>query len=400
VEIDAGALHGDQESRTEGANFSAPGFGSANGVAFNTGITGGNGTQWAVLARQPLIDAANRADARQLRHGGDLAEAQLTQARAELALRVARAYFDVLIAADAERTLRQQAEAAERAAAEASERFDAGDLPVTDSLEAQARLDATRARLVDAQGELELKRAAFTDITQLPASALVGLDADAPLAAATPAPVEQWLSQAEAGSPLLAMQRIAADMARDRIDQHRALSAPRLALVAQASGQQAHGTGDYGVARNSTASRTIGLQLSIPVFTGGMRGARYDEAVADADQAGFELERTRQAVAQQTRRAWLGVSQGAARIASLAQARRSAHSRLDATQLGVEAGARTTLDLVNAQSDALAADAAWSRARYEWLFSRLQLAAAAGDASEEQIAEISAALRSPPAAQQ
>ena len=393
VEVSAGAMHGDQSSRTSGANFLAPGFGSSNDVTFNTSIAGGNGAQWGVVARQPLFDAGNRARAHSLNHEVELSDARMAQARADLALRVARAYFDVLIAQDTLHTLELQTRAAQSAAAEAQERFNVGDLPITDSLEAQARLDAIEARRIDAQNDLELKSVAFTDITQLPATDLQGFDPDASLATSPPSGLAQWLQRAEVANPRLLMARVAGDLARDQIDQFRALSSPRLSLVAQANRQQFHGDGDYGVARTSAASSTIGIMLSIPVFTGGMRTAQHDQAVADSDQARSELEQTRQQVSQQTRGAWLGVSQGIGRLSALAQALRSAERRLDATRLGLEAGARTTLDLVNAQSDALDARSAWSRARYEWLWSRLQLSAAAGELGEEQIAAASTSLR-------
>ena len=93
----------------------------------------------------------------------------------------------------------------------------------------------------------------------------------------------------------------------------------------------------------------IGLQLSVPLYTGGMRGAREQEALRGIDKARAQADRTRQQVAQQTRTAWLGLTVGAGRITSLSQALVSTRSRLDATRLGRQVGDRTTLDLLRSE---------------------------------------------------
>lgn len=131
----------------------------------------------------------------------------------------------------------------------------------------------------------------------------------------------------------------------------------------------------------------IGLQLSVPLFTGGYRGAKEEEALRLADKATAELERTRQQVAQQVRAAWLGLSVGAERVRSLDEALSASLSRADATQTGRDVGQRTTLDLLNAENDAAAARLSLAQGRVALLLDRLRLAALVGQLDE-------AALRS------
>ena len=48
-----GVANGD--TSTQGARFSAPGFGTVDGANFDTSINGGTATRWALQARQPLL---------------------------------------------------------------------------------------------------------------------------------------------------------------------------------------------------------------------------------------------------------------------------------------------------------------------------------------------------------
>ena len=146
----------------------------------------------------------------------------------------------------------------------------------------------------------------------------------------------------------------------------------------------------------SSNNSVVGLQLSIPLYTGGMRGARGDEAVAMAEKARFEVDATRKAVVLQTRGAWLGATGGLNRIQSYERAVESARQRLDATEIGHEVGARTTLDLLNAQADLFRALRELQHAKYQVLLDRLTLAKAAGELSEEDLRAANANLVSGP----
>jgi len=126
-------------------------------------------------------------------------------------------------------------------------------------------------------------------------------------------------------------------------------------LVAQAGRDRLSGSGDFGSASNSGTNRMIGIQFSVPLFTGGYRGAKEVESLRMVDKATAELERTRQQVTQQVRAAWLGLSLGAERVHSLDEALAASLARADATQTGRDVGRRTTLDLLNVENDAAAA---------------------------------------------
>ena len=387
------------DTSVHGAQFSTPGFGSSDGVAFNTSVNRGTLGRWALSASLPLISRERDAQGRQLVLSADVADLEWQEAQQTLMLATAQRYFDVVLAADALRVLRQQQVAVSSALTETQDRFRLGDVPVTDTFEAAARAEAITAQALALETDLQLKQAAFTDATGLQPNTVQWMAPGADATRAAPAgdqPLAFWMSESAARNFMLRMQLAAVEVATQEAAKSRGALSPSLDLVAQVGRERLSGSGDFGSASNSSGNRMIGLQLSVPLYTGGMRGAREQEALRGIDKARAQADRTRQQVAQQTRAAWLGLSVGSGRIAALSQALVSSRSRLDATRLGRQVGDRTTLDLLNAENDAASAELTLLQARVEFLMNRLRLAAVAGRLDEAWLQSANASLQPSP----
>ena len=395
------------ETDTRGAQFSAPGFGQATGVGFSTSVTNGTSGRWAVTATQPLYNPQRRAQQQQLSLSAELVDLEWQAAGQALMLRTAERYFDLALAEEAQRVLRLQMDAVQRATTEAQDRFKLGSVPVTDTHEARARLASVRAQVLSAESDVQLKRSLLADSTGLPATALVArLPASLPAAStaashgsaggAAVRTLETWLNEAQAGNPDIRSQLLAAEVARQEAGKYSRRSSATVDLVAQAGRDRLSGSGDFGSASNTGANRMIGIQLSVPLFTGGYRDAKQEEAMRLADKAAADVERTRQEVAQQVRAAWQGLSVGAERVQALAEALNASGARRDATQLGREVGQRTTLDLLNAENDAASAQLSLAQGRVGLLLDRLRLAALTGQLDEGALRSVNAELTAPP----
>jgi outer membrane protein len=386
----AGVAGGD--SSVSGAQFSAPGLGTSNGVGFDTSVNRGTLTRWAVSASLPLYNRERTAQERQLGLSADVADLEWAAAQQTLMLATAQRYFDLVLASESLQVLRRQQTAVGNALVETRDRFRLGDVPVTDTHEAAARAEAVAAEVLALEADLQLKQAVFADATGLsPAVDRLAMpDDDAPPPEAQP--LTLWLADADAHNPQLRMQLAAVDVARAEAAKSRGALAPSVELVAQVGRDRLSGSGDFGNAANASGNRLIGLQLTVPLYTGGMRGAREQEALRGVDKAEAQSERARQQVEQQTRAAWLGLTVGTGRIKALAQALVSTRSRLESTRLGRQVGDRTTLDLLNAENDAASAELTLLQARIEWLMNRLRLAAAAGRLDEAALQSVNASL--------
>ncbi|TAM51045.1 MAG: transporter [Burkholderiaceae bacterium] len=380
------------DSRTTGANFSTPAFGQSNGVDFNTSINDGNASGWTLEARQPLISRERQARSRQLEISANAADLEWQSARQDLMLHTVQRYFAVVLARRKLELLRQQHGAVEKALAEAKDRFALGDAPVTDTYEASARAQNLRAQVLVADNELQLAQTALSDATGLVSPSLQTLPPAANVVPAALPPLAHWLALASDGNPLLRMQQTKAQVAHEETVKLGATSSATLDLVAQTGQQHLNGVGDFGPANNTTRQSMIGVQLTIPLYTGGYRSAHQQEAVHLEDKALAEVELSRQQISQQTRAAWLGLQAGDARIGALAEAVKASRARLDATQLGRQVGDRTTLDLLNAESDTSSAELALLQAKVDVLLDQLRLQALTGQLDEARLEAVNTLL--------
>lgn len=390
------------ETEAQGAQFSAPGLGTSKGVGFATSVTNGSAGRWSVTAAMPLYNPERRAQQRQLNLSADLADLAWQNAAQALMLRTAEAYFELALAEDTVRVLGGQMAAVQRAATEAQDRFQLGAIPVTATHEARARLAGLRAQWLAAQTERDLLRQRLADSTGLP---IAGLGARLPGAlsmqdAATSnddaAALDHWLSQSQTGHPEIRTRLLSVALARQEAEKFSRRASASVDLVAQAGRERASGSGDFGPAGNTGVNRMVGVQLTVPLFTGGYRDAKEDEALRLADQAAAELALTREQVAQQTRAAWLRWQVGGQRLRALEEALAASLSRADATGTGRDVGQRTTLDVLNAENDAAAARLALAQGRVAWLLDRLRLAALAGRLDENLLRATQAALSAAP----
>lgn len=379
------------DSVTRGAEFSAPGFGSSTGVEFATDISQGRATRWSLSAQQPLYDAGRFADAAQLRNAAQISALRFTGSEQQLRLNVARRYFDVLQTRDAADTSRQLLQATQRARDEATARFETGDASTLDRNDAQARLDALNAELLAAANAQLQAESAWSDLTGLDAADITALPDAAALATAGLEPLADWQQRA-LQHPALRMQELAVDSAAREAGRYGSLNGLRVELVAGIGHDRLDGDGDYGRAHVSTDTTQIGVQASLPLFTGGLRSAQRAQARALAQQSQAQRDAAQLDVTAQVRTAWQGLNLAAARLTALEQALRSAQARLDATRIGVDSGERSTLELLDAEADLAGTRSQWRAGRYEWLYGRLRLAAAAGVLADTDLRAADAAL--------
>lgn len=384
VALTASAGLATNENEMRGAQFSAPGLGQSNGVNFATSVTGGTATRWALQASQPLINPVRSAQQQQLGLQADMTDLQWQAAEQATMLRTAQRYFDVAVAQEALQVLDRQLQAVQKASTEAQDRYELGSLPITDTHEARARLAGLRAQRLAAQTDLDVKRRLLADSTGLPGSSLA-VQLPGNLQPAAPRDLTAWQSDAEATNPSLRMQALALDIAKAEAQKHSLRAATTVDLVAQAGQERLHGSGDFGNARNKSVNAMVGVQINVPLYTGGWRSAKQDEALALQAKAEAQVQSTREQVAQQVHGAWLGLSVGAGRVQALGEALAASEARLDATRLGHEVGHRTLLDVLNAENDAAAARLALAQARTGLLLDRLRLAALAGQLDEDTL---------------
>jgi outer membrane protein len=379
------------ETTVEGARFSAPPMGTISDASFRTAVQGPSG-QFALSLRQPLWNPELSAVARQLALSSEGASLQWQSDTQAAMLRLAEHWLTLGLASERVRTVVREQAALERALTEATARWQAGDEPVLGMHEARARLESVRARQIAARSDRDTALSALADLTGLPPQVL---DPAAPgrIRSDPAAPLDQWLARAGTGNLAARALALAVQVSGERAAQTARGSGASLDLLGRASIDRMTGHGDYASSASSGATQgLVGLSLSMPLYTGGQREAQHEEAVRQVDQARAELERTRRTVARETRAAWQRLDAGHARVTALEQALVAAGVRLGSTRTGREVGDRTTLDVLNAESELAQVELTLTEARASLLLDRLRLARLAGTLDESDLAALEAAL--------
>ncbi len=276
-----------------------------------------------------------------------IAEAQFAQAQQDLITRVAQAYFDVLSAQDTLESIRAQKSAVTEQLASAKRNFEVGTQTITDTHEAQAAYDLVVAQEFAAVNDLDNKRNALQAIIGTDPGALAPLQSGVTLAPPQPATVDQWVSSAENQNYGVTVSQLSLESAKRDIKRNRAGHLPTLDLVAastyrETGGRLANTSGDN---RNNS----IGVQWTVPIFSGFAVTSRVRESIALEDKARNDLETTRRNAALQARQAFLGVNSGLAQVKALQAAEVSSQSALESNKLGYQVGVRINIDVLNAQ---------------------------------------------------
>jgi len=378
ISLNANSTFNDQNIQYKGA-FPFPG----GNIRYNSHGYGLNLTQ-------PLFRQQNWVGYTEAELQVAQAEAQFRIAEQDLILRVAQAYFDVLIAQDSVQLAETQKAAISEQLEQAKRNFEVGSATITDTHEAQARYDLTSAQEIAAQSNLEIKKRALQQLIDAMPKDLRHLGKQFRLETPQPADMEKWVEEAQSNSLQVAIAQAGAEIAEKEVARNRGGHYPTLDLVANYSNNQSNGS-NFGVGNDATA-KSIGVQLNMPLFQGGIVNSRWREAEANRERARQTLEDTRRSIALQTRQAYLGVVNGIAQVRALQQALVSSQSVLEASKLGQEVGVRTNLDVLNAQQQLYATRRDLYQAEYSYLVSRLRLKAAAGSLGEEDLSLVNQAL--------
>jgi len=310
------------------------------------------------------------------------ADAALAFERQDLMLRSAERYFDVLRAADALDFAISEMEAFGQQLEQSRQRFEVGLIAITDVEEAKAGFDLARAQVIVAENALDNAREALREVTGRYHEQVLGLGSEMPLESPVPDDIDRWTETALEQNLELIGQRYQANVARMQIDIEESGHVPTLDLIAS-HGRASSNGGVSGA--NDNLNTSIGLQVNIPIFAGGLVVSRTRESRHLYQQSIDETERVRRSVQRQTRNAFLGVRSGISRVEALEQAVRSNEAAAEAIEAGFQVGTRTTVDVLNAQRDLFGARRDYADSRYEYVINILTLKQAAGTLDVEDL---------------
>lgn len=352
-----------------------------------------NSNAYNVNLTQPLFRWQNFAQYGQSKLLVVQTEATFAQAGQDLILRVAQAYFDVLVAIENLRAVQANKIAIGQQLEQAKKNFEVGTATITDTYESQSRLDLATAQEIAAENELEVKRYALRVLIGRDPGELNRLKPKALMEPPQPASMEPWVEAAERDSFVVQAQQAAAEAAAKAVEINRAGHYPTLDVVANYG--QNNGPGQSGLGEIDTTTRQVGLQLNIPIFQGGAVNSRTREAIARRDAELATLDKEKRNSALGARQSFLGVVNGLAEVRALEAALVSSLSSLESNRLGQEVGVRINIDVLNAENQVYVTRRDLARARFNTLLAQLKLKAAVGSLGETDLEQINTLFEAP-----
>ena len=338
------------------------------------------GTQ--VQLSQMVYDRGNFTRHKSAKALSQAADFQLAASGNDLTTRTSASYFNVLIALES----LAAAEAAETALKKqfdyASKRLEVGLAPITDVHEARAQYDSARANTILARNAVEDSYQALAEITGQQVRNIKGLPKDYQPSMPEATGVENWVTTAVENNPALRAKDLQVQSTEADVETARAGHWPRLYLSGSYGDSETWGDRSVLDTTRDIDSRSfgpaVGLTLSVPIFSGGAVQSGVRQALARRDVAQDELEQQKRALVRNTRNAYQTLVASISEVEARRLALVSAQAAYDASQVGLEVGTRTVLDVLQNQNNLFTAQLEFARARYNHLQSRLLLEQAAG----------------------
>ena len=349
---------------------------------------------WRVTATQPLFDVTKFAAYRQGKSQAKIAEKQFDYAEQGKMVEVAQAYFELLLVHDTLDATRAAKSAYLKQLERAKTAFNVGAATAVDIDEAQANYDAAVAKEINAQSELDIKGGTLAMLSGLNPAQIQTVDGNKVLVYGKGQDLAFLQDYALKTNPEIQAKEESLKYSQQELLGSRGNRLPKI-----------QATGTYTDTVNNTPSSfwnptthlnqgySVSIEATIPLFAGGALHSQTKESKSKVWQAQDELEATRRKVREDIRKSYLGLVNGEAEVKATEQLLKSMQSKVNSTKLGSEYGIRTSLDLLDAQTEYYQTIQTLAQVRYKYLLAQLQLAQAVGILDEGVLKKTNEAVR-------
>lgn len=353
-------------------------------------------TAYSIQITQPIFNWAAWETIKQADASVAQAQAQYLAAQQDLIVRTATAYFNVITARDTLAADHAATEANAKQLEQTKVKYQVGMSAITDVQNAKAAYDQSVATEIAAQQQVINAEESLRAITDQPVGELQQPPADMPLRAPDPDNTTQWVATALKQNPNLMAAQAAAAVAAGLVSIKRAGHYPTLDLTLQHTKNQNNNDfsalGSQFNELSDTNGTVLGLQLSVPIFSGGSVSAQVTQAERQYDAAQDQVQLVTRQTEQQTRTAYLGVLTGISQVKALRQSVKSNETSLQGMETGMRVGTRTIVDVLLARQNLVTAQTNFAQSRDTYLTSVLQLKQAAGILNPQDVQQINALL--------
>lgn len=327
------------------------------------------------------------------------ADASMNAAMQDLMLRVARAYFKVLLDEDNLAYSGANKAAFAKQLDQINQEYKVGLKTITDVYTAQASYDSSVAAYIAAETFLRNDKEDLRAITGCWYPSISKLSERFPLIKPHPMDREGWVATARRQNWSIRAAIFGVDAARENIKQQFAGHLPTLNAQGIYNINYSHSvarslSSPQGASKNRDA--TFQLNFALPIYQGGLVVAETRQARFNYQNAIQHLEQTVRATVTTARQNYMSIIAGIEQIQADRQTIKSSISSLNGLREGYQVGTQTLVDVLNQQQNVFRAQQQYAIDRYAYVINLLSLKNATGTLSQEDLIAINAWLYTDP----
>ncbi|MEO6676797.1 MAG: TolC family outer membrane protein [Pseudomonas sp.] len=359
-----------------------------------------SGTTFRANISQPLFRLDRWYQVKAARFTVSQAGLELSAKEQNLIFSAAQGYFETLRQLDAYAATKAEEGALLRQLEQAKGRLEDGASSITDVYDAQAAYDSARANRQQTQRKVDDAFETLARLTKNEYSSISGMGHTLPVESPVPNEAQDWVQTAIRQNLELQATHFAIDVAEQTLNQRKAGHAPSIDAVASYrkgdndsfgySNPTDFGSNGY---RDNVEQSSIGIELNIPLYSGGMTNSQITEASERLYQSRDDYEDRRREVVLNTRNAFRGINSDIEQIVARRQAILSGQKSVEANQVGVDIGSRNIADVLNAQRQLYAVVRDYNNARYDYILDNLKLKQSAGTLSPNDLEMLASYLK-------
>ena len=333
--------------------------------------------------RQPLLRKYNIELYKQSKLEVNRADLILEQELQELAVKISKSYFDVLLAKANLLVSKMQEHSYKVYLDYANKAFEGGVGTKTDIDEAKAKLDNETANQIQLQFQYRQALNILSTLTKRNLESIRDLNLEkVKFIPPKPNNLEAWVQRAFLTNPSILAAQEDVKIANKEIDKAKSGHYPTLDIVAHATKSQSDTSSTINNQYNTSA---IGLQLNIPIFDGGRITSQVKEAGHMLNNKQALLDASYDEIKLQVNREFDMINQSLKWIKAYQTSLKSAKQVLISTQKGFQAGTRNRLDILNAQQNLANIKLNLNKSIYDYINARIKLLALSGQMDSQQI---------------
>lgn len=342
-------------------------------------------TNGGVNLTMPLFNLQAIAQYRQGMAQANQSQARFLYQTQDLLVRVAQAYTDLLYAQDQLQFVQKQKTAYQEQIKVNTRTFELGEGTLTDKLESLSAYELADAQVIESENDVENTKRKLEAIIGQPITSVQKvkkLQTGFKPTALNPSAFDFWKDAALASNPEILMGQFQIETARQEYLKNNAAHSPTVNFIAGWNIQKSNFVSSIYQNSNTTSA---GLQLSLPIFSGGETQGRAAQAAANYEKSKADLDIAKERIITEVRKQFDAVSSGQRRIAALQRAVESATELTRAMRNSVRGGVRINLDILVAEKTLATAQRDLAQAKYNFVLSYLKLKQQAGNLTLEDL---------------